>query len=168
MKPLSQLKKELAAIRQEKRYSDFRDPRIKEAYSKLSQVRRVVDAEFDAKIKVIEEEVACRSKGPKEKPVLPPEALAFLKKLTQRYAGAEKMTLEPLYQSFYIWHSPGSNWSDNGGQHYGQASHKVVDLRNDFDPSRISTPSVVGLSEVFGRLTKAKKDEWLAWAKEQP
>ena len=33
-----------------------------------------------------------------------------------------------LTEDFLIFHIPGQNWSDNGGQHYGAASIHVVEI----------------------------------------
>lgn len=39
-----------------------------------------------------------------------------------------KWRLLKLTKDFLIFHSPGQNWSDNGGQHYGAASIHVVEI----------------------------------------
>lgn len=39
-----------------------------------------------------------------------------------------KWRLLKLTKDFLIFHSPGQNWSDNGGQHYGAASMHVVEI----------------------------------------
>lgn len=40
-----------------------------------------------------------------------------------------KWRLMALSSRFAVIHSPGQNWSDNGGQHYGQASIEVKEIR---------------------------------------
>lgn len=39
-----------------------------------------------------------------------------------------KWRLLKLTKDFLVFHSPGQNWSDNGGQHYGSASIHVVEV----------------------------------------
>jgi len=39
-----------------------------------------------------------------------------------------KWRLLELTKDFLIFHSPGQNWSDNGGQHYGAASVHVGEI----------------------------------------
>lgn len=169
MKPLSVLRKELSALRQAASDAEWRDPRIKEARAALSQTRRTVEAEYRAKIAPLEAEIAARAKGPRPKPELPPEARDVLKRMTHGLVDGDKMTLEPLHGPFYIFHTPGGTWSDNGGQHYGQATHKVIDIRKDDKSRGIRTQFGVsaGLVEVSGRLSKAQRLEWLEWAKAQ-
>lgn len=40
-----------------------------------------------------------------------------------------KWRLMALTSRLAVIHSPGQNWSDNGGQHYGQASIEVKEIR---------------------------------------
>lgn len=40
-----------------------------------------------------------------------------------------KWRLMGLNERFAVIHSPGQNWSDNGGQHYGSASIEVKEIR---------------------------------------
>ncbi len=170
MKPIAQLKKEIAALREKARHARFTDPRIRAAQTQLNQITATVNKEYNDLIKSLEAEIAARSKGPRPKPVLPPEAADFLKRASRGVVDGDKMTLEHLVGPFYIWHSPGGTWSDNSGQHYGAASHGVIDLRKDDGHTGLRTMANAGagVPEVSGRLLKAKRDEWLEWATKQP